>query len=115
MRMMHVAMMVTMVMLAFGCTPKTSEPSKTESQPNKPKTEAEPAAPKADPGPPKVEADLIVHNAKVFTHTKGFTQAVAVKDGRFLLVGDDAEILASKGDGTDHTRVASYNPWIALH
>lgn len=45
-------------------------------------------------------ADMIVQNAKVFTHTKGFQQAFAIKDGRFLRVGSNAEVLKLRGPQT---------------
>jgi predicted amidohydrolase YtcJ len=48
---------------------------------------------------PKGPADLIVHHAKVVTVDPKFSlaQAVAVKDGRILAVGDDAAVLRLKG------------------
>lgn len=47
-------------------------------------------------------ADLIVHNAKIFTGNAAqpAASAVAVKNGRILSVGTDAEILAMKNAGT---------------
>ena len=46
--------------------------------------------------------DLIVHNGKIVTVDRDFVvrQAMAVKDGRIVRVGDDAEVLATKGDAT---------------
>jgi predicted amidohydrolase YtcJ len=47
-------------------------------------------------------ADLIVHHGKVVTVDRAFSirQAMAVKGGRLLRVGDDDEILKLKGPGT---------------
>jgi predicted amidohydrolase YtcJ len=47
-------------------------------------------------------ADLIVHHAKVVTVADKFTiaEAVAVKDGRILAVGDDDAVLKAKGPKT---------------
>ncbi len=47
-------------------------------------------------------ADLIVHNAKIFTGNPAQPEAsaVAVRNGRIYSVGSDAEILALKGAGT---------------
>lgn len=47
-----------------------------------------------------VEADTIVTNAKVFTHNKGFQNAFAVKEGKFLKVGSIKAIMALKGNST---------------
>jgi predicted amidohydrolase YtcJ len=55
---------------------------------------------KQNAGSPAVAADLILHNAKVFTHTAGFQQAVAIKDGRFMRVGSNEEVLATRGAET---------------
>src|SRR4051794_27450573 len=47
-------------------------------------------------------ADLIVHHAKVVTLDAKSTvaEAVAIKDGRILAVGDDKSILKLRGDKT---------------
>src|SRR4051794_14920366 len=47
-------------------------------------------------------ADLILHHGKILTVDKAFSiaQAIAVKDGKILRVGSDADVLASKGDKT---------------
>ena len=47
-------------------------------------------------------ADLIVHNAKVFTgnNAQPAASAVAVKNGRIYAVGTDAEVLALKNTST---------------
>jgi predicted amidohydrolase YtcJ len=47
-------------------------------------------------------ADLVVHNAKVVTldAKSSVAQAVAVRGGRVVAVGTDADILKFKGDGT---------------
>ena len=44
----------------------------------------------------KTPVELIVHNAKVYTVDDNFTkaQAFAVKDGKFVAVGDDEFILS---------------------
>ncbi len=51
---------------------------------------------------PQGTADLIVHHAKVVTVDAKFriVQAVAIKDGRILAVGDDDAILKLKGSDT---------------
>ena len=45
---------------------------------------------------PKTQVDLIVHNAKIYTVDEAFSmaQAFAVKDGQFVAVGDDNDILS---------------------
>src|SRR4051794_30201931 len=52
----------------------------------------------ADDGP----ADLIVHHARVSTldAKSRVAEAVAVKDGRIVAVGDDKEVLKLRGDKT---------------
>jgi predicted amidohydrolase YtcJ len=49
------------------------------------------------------EADLILHHGKVVTVDKKFSvhQALAVKDGRILRVGNDEEVLKAKGPRTE--------------
>jgi predicted amidohydrolase YtcJ len=49
------------------------------------------------------EADLILHHGKVVTVDKKFSvyQAIAVKDGRVLRVGGDADVLKTKGPRTE--------------
>lgn len=51
---------------------------------------------------PPAGADLIVHNARIYTGTKSRpeAEALAVKAGRIYSVGDDADILSLKGDAT---------------
>jgi Predicted metal-dependent hydrolase with the TIM-barrel fold len=44
--------------------------------------------------------DLIVTNAKVFSHKLGFQKAFAVKDGKFLKIGSESEILKLKSANT---------------
>jgi predicted amidohydrolase YtcJ len=48
------------------------------------------------------EPDLILHNGKIVTVDRDFSvrQAMAVKDGRILAVGGDAELLKTRGDKT---------------
>jgi predicted amidohydrolase YtcJ len=48
------------------------------------------------------DADLILHNGKVVTVDRGFTirQALAVKDGRLISVGADADVLKERGPNT---------------
>jgi len=52
--------------------------------------------------PPPEPADLIVRHAKVVTVDAKFTvaEAVAVKGGRIIAVGTDADVMARKGPGT---------------
>ncbi|MDH2434077.1 amidohydrolase [Pokkaliibacter sp. MBI-7] len=51
-----------------------------------------------------MNADLILHNGRLHTvdRDKPTATAVAIKDGRFSVVGSDAEVMAVRGD---HTRV----------
>jgi predicted amidohydrolase YtcJ len=53
-------------------------------------------------------ASLIVHNARIATMdvARPRASAVAIKDGRFTAVGDDAEVLALKGPATRVVDVA---------
>ena len=53
-------------------------------------------------GSPQTAPDLIVHNAKILTVDEGFSiaEAAAVKDGAFVAVGTDAEVLATAGPDT---------------
>jgi predicted amidohydrolase YtcJ len=55
-----------------------------------------PALPAAEP------ADLIVHSGKVVTVNGRFdvAQAMAVRGGRIVAVGNDAEVMVHKGDGS---------------
>jgi predicted amidohydrolase YtcJ len=48
------------------------------------------------------EADLILHSGKIVTVDRDFSvrQAMAVKDGRILAVGSDAELLKTRGEKT---------------
>lgn len=47
-------------------------------------------------------ADLILHNGRIHTvdRDKPTVAAVAIKDGRFLAVGSDAEIMVHRGAAT---------------
>lgn len=56
----------------------------------------------AQSAPESTGADLIVHNARIFTGNPAQPEAsaVAVKRGRIYSVGTDADILALKGAGT---------------
>jgi predicted amidohydrolase YtcJ len=53
-------------------------------------------------------ASLIVHNARIATMdvARPRASAVAIKEGRFTAVGDDAEVLALKGPATRVVDVA---------
>ncbi|MFS4459164.1 amidohydrolase [Bdellovibrio sp. HCB2-146] len=44
--------------------------------------------------------DLIVYNAKVFSHANGFQEAFAVKNGVFMKIGKNDEIMKLKSDKT---------------
>ena len=48
------------------------------------------------------DADLILHNGKILTVDAKFSivQAVAIKGGRFVAVGDDRAVLAERGSKT---------------
>ena len=50
-----------------------------------------------------MRADQIIKNAKIFTADKDNPQAaaLAVKDGRFVYVGDEAGLSAYEGEVTD--------------
>src|SRR4026207_2421006 len=50
----------------------------------------------------QAQADLILHHGKVVTvdHNFSITEAIAVKDGKILRVGAEAEVLKLKGPGT---------------
>lgn len=56
----------------------------------------------AQPTPPAAGADLIIHDATIFTNNPGQADAsaLAVKAGRIYAVGPDAEILTLKGPKT---------------
>ena len=47
-------------------------------------------------------ADLILHNGKIATQDdrRSLVQAVAIRDGRFLAVGTDREVMALRGTST---------------
>src|SRR5688572_10866531 len=47
-------------------------------------------------------ANLILHNGKIVTVDKAFAiaQAIAIKDGKIVRVGANADVLAAKGDKT---------------
>src|SRR5262249_11478988 len=55
------------------------------------------------------QADLIVHNGRIATQDdrRSFASAVAIKDGRFLAVGTDTEVMAHQGSGTQVIDVGS--------
>jgi predicted amidohydrolase YtcJ len=48
------------------------------------------------------QADVVVRNGRIATQDerRSFASAVAIKGGRFLAVGTDAEVMAHKGDAT---------------
>ena len=48
------------------------------------------------------KADLILHNGRVATQDerRSFAQAAAVKDGKFVAVGGDHEVMRLRGDQT---------------
>jgi len=50
-----------------------------------------------------MKADQIIKNARIFTSEKDNPQAtaLAVKDGKFVYVGDEAGLAAYDGDATD--------------
>src|SRR4051794_18351033 len=54
------------------------------------------------PAPLAADADLIVHHAKVVTVDAKFSiaEAVAVRDGKVLVVGSDADVLKHRGPKT---------------
>src|ERR1700687_2187009 len=47
-------------------------------------------------------ADMILHNGKIATqdNRRSFAQAAAIKDGTFIAVGSDQDVLKLRGDGT---------------
>ena len=50
-----------------------------------------------------MKADTIIRNAKIFTSNKDMPQAaaLAVKDGKFIYVGDEAGLSDYEGEVTD--------------
>ncbi len=56
----------------------------------------------ASPSEHAMNADLILHNGRLHTvdPEKPSATAVAIKDGRFLAVGSDAEVMALRGSAT---------------
>ena len=48
------------------------------------------------------QADIIVRNGRIATQDdrRSFASAVAIKDGRFLAVGTDTEVMSHKGAAT---------------
>ncbi len=50
-----------------------------------------------------MKADTIIRNAKIFTSDKDnpMASAIAVKDGKFIYVGDDAGLSGYEGEVTD--------------
>ena len=50
-----------------------------------------------------MKADMIMKNAKIFTSDKDkpMASSLAVKDGRFIYVGDEAGLSAFEGEVTD--------------
>src|SRR5262245_27562823 len=59
------------------------------------------------------KADVILHNGKIATNdlARPYVTAAAVKDGKFLAIGDEGHILALKGD---MTRVIDLNGRTAI-
>ena len=53
--------------------------------------------------PEGLAPDMVLHNGKIVTVDESFSiaQAVAIKDGRFVAVGSDGDILALSGTGTE--------------
>src|SRR2546421_11840482 len=54
-------------------------------------------------------ADLILHNGRIATQDerRSFAQAAAVKDGKFVAVGSDHEVMRLRGDQTQVIDVGS--------
>ncbi|NEQ25265.1 MAG: amidohydrolase family protein [Microcoleus sp. SIO2G3] len=52
--------------------------------------------------PTSTQADLILINGRIATQDerRSFVDAVAIKDGRFLVIGIEKEVMAAKGDNT---------------
>ena len=52
------------------------------------------------------QADVIVRNGRIATQDdrRSFASAVAIKDGRFLAVGTDTEVMPHKGAATHGER-----------
>ena len=61
----------------------------------------------------KTTADLIIHNGKIATQDaqRSVVQAAAIRDGRFLAVGTDREVMAHRGE---QTRVVDLNNRTAI-
>jgi predicted amidohydrolase YtcJ len=62
---------------------------------------------------PRSDADLVLHGGRIFTVDEGRTwaQAVAIRDGRFVYVGDDAGVQRFVGE---RTRVSDLDGKLAI-
>ena len=49
---------------------------------------------------PAFATDMIVRNAKVFTHQNGFNEAFAITNGKFVKVGSNADVMKLKTEKT---------------
>jgi predicted amidohydrolase YtcJ len=75
---------------AMGCAPPPGAPYPSQE-------------PEEGTGEPAAAADLILHDAEIWTvnHAMKRARALAVRDGRLVAVGDDAEVLGLRGDDTE--------------
>ena len=80
------------LLLAAGISLMAASPSQAAGTANAPR-----------PQPPSELADLILHNGKVVTVDDRFTiqEAVAVREGRIVQVGRDADVLKRRGPRTE--------------
>ena len=55
-------------------------------------------------------ADTVYTNGKIYTvnEAKPWVEAVAIKDGMFLVVGSNADVDAVTGEGTEVVRIPAH-------
>jgi hypothetical protein len=82
-------LLVIIATFHVACSPSGNE---SEPQVNKPKSDT-----------PSIVADTVYANGKIYTvnEAQPWAEAVAVKDGTFLVVGSNADIEAVTGEGTN--------------
>ncbi len=67
--------------------------------------------------PAQEHADVVYHNGRIYTMDaqRSWAQAVAVKDGRFIAVGSDKQVLSSAGPDTEKIDLAGSMTLPGLH
>ncbi|MDH4020983.1 MAG: hypothetical protein OEU84_15430, partial [Xanthomonadales bacterium] len=75
--------------LIAACSPSSDTPAELASKPEK--------------SAPSIIADVVYTNGRIYTVNKGqpWVEAVAIRDGKFLVVGDNEAVAAVTGDTTD--------------